>query len=406
MRFLLLANHGEADIKRHLGTADYSYWFVLRYFEKFLSSIGETVVLFAIEDVPECLEKNEEMLLLFMPPHKIPPQISKLGIPVFAWEYDTLPSEEWGGNEQNNWVNLFHGLPGIITHSKFVADQIKEAIGPDLPVAVIRTPVWDEFVHDNVHYKEEEWSLIFHGLVIDTSFDTNTDREIDYLCAEGGKQYDLNFSGIIYTSVFNPNDSRKKWADTISAFILAHGANSNATLILKLILAEGLAGAEDVWQTVINLAPFHCRILILKGFLEIESYKKLIRGTTFIVNNAVGEGQCLPLVEFMSAGVPAIAPSHTAMQDYVFKSNAIVLAHSKVWTSWPHDSRLLYKCFSFPVIWESLRDAFLESYEIATLYSTKYESMSVNARSTLESVYSARVAKEAFVDFVAKIQNS
>lgn len=173
-----------------------------------------------------------------------------------------------------------------------------------------------------------------------------------------------------------------------------------------MILAEGLAGAEDVWQTIEHLSPFNCRIVILHGFLETESYKELIRGTTYIVNNAVGEGQCLPLVEFMSAGVPAIAPNHTAMRDYVFGSNSIVLEHSKVWTSWSHDSRLLYRCFSFPVIWESLRDAFLESYEIATSDFAKYESMSSNARSTLESVYSARIAGEALIDFMAEIQIS
>ena len=108
----------------------------------------------------------------------------------------------------------------------------------------------------------------------------------------------------------------------------------------------------------------------------------------------------------MSAGVPAIAPNHTAMRDYVLGSNSIVLEYSKVWTSWSHDSRLLYRCFSFPVIWESLRDAFSESYEIATLDFAKYKSMSSNARSTLESVYSARVAREALVDFMAKIQIS
>ena len=406
MRFLLLANHGSAVIKQQLGTADYSYWFVLRYFEKFLPAVGETVVLNSIEDLPTSMEKNNEMLLLFMPPHKIPPQLSKLGIAVFAWEYDTLPSEEWGGNEKNNWLTHFRDAPGVITHSKFVADQIKEAIGPSLPVAVIRTPVWDEFAHVDAHYEGEEWSLSFRGLAIDTSCESDTDGEIDYLFAGGEKQYDLNFSGVIYTSVFNPNDSRKKWTDTISAFIWAHRGNSNATLILKLILAEGLAGAEDVWQTIEHLSPFNCRIVILHGFLETESYKELIRGTTYIVNNAVGEGQCLPLVEFMSAGVPAIAPNHTAMRDYVLGSNSIVLEYSKVWTSWSHDSRLLYRCFSFPVIWESLRDAFSESYEIATLDFSKYKSMSSNARSTLESVYSARVAREALVDFMAKIQIS
>ena len=52
----------------------------------------------------------------------------------------------------------------------------------------------------------------------------------------------------------------------------------------------------------------------------------------------------MPLMEFMSAGRPVIAPRHTAMADYIDESSAFIVASSPEHNVWPDDPRHhLYK---------------------------------------------------------------
>ena len=66
----------------------------------------------------------------------------------------------------------------------------------------------------------------------------------------------------------------------------------------------------------------------MHGYLNDDEYAKLVQGSTYVVNAAHGEGQCLPLMEYMSAGKPAIAPSHTAMEEYINEGNSFVVKSS------------------------------------------------------------------------------
>ena len=56
---------------------------------------------------------------------------------------------------------------------------------------------------------------------------------------------------------------------------------------------------------------------LLHGYLTADTYQRLMATTAFIVNASHGEGQCLPLMEYLSIGKPAIAPCHSAMADYI-----------------------------------------------------------------------------------------
>ena len=87
----------------------------------------------------------------------------------------------------------------------------------------------------------------------------------------------------------------------------------------------------------------------------------------------------------MSAGVPAIAPQHTAMADYIDSNNSIIIESTKSWSSWSHDPRMLLRCFRFPVIWDSLRIAFEKSYDIAVNDSAKYTEMSAAATDRMKN---------------------
>ena len=50
--------------------------------------------------------------------------------------------------------------------------------------------------------------------------------------------------------------------------------------------------------------------------------------------------QCLPLMEYMAAGTPAIAPYSTALQDYITDLNSFLVSTGAAPTNWQHDERI------------------------------------------------------------------
>lgn len=110
--------------------------------------------------------------------------------------------------------------------------------------------------------------------------------------------------------------------------------------------------------------------------------------TSFYVNASRGEGLCLPLMEFMSAGVPAIAPDHTTMADYVAGDTTFVVSSSTEPTAWPNDPLMRITTSYRRINWSSLADQFRASYEVATQDPTRYRDMSRAAVAT-QAHYSA-----------------
>ena len=398
-KFYLYADFTEENVRDKLGKSDYSYFFVLKYFESLLQHIGETEVLTDPPTRPTNLNLDEEMLLLFMPPHKIPNEALQYAIPVFAWEYDTIPSESWQEDERNNWYYIFRNSPGAITHCQFSAEQVKKEIGDDYPIAVILAPLWDKYAPLTTLPRSNNWSLNIDGFVVD-SWNPPTDSGNIPQASSC-----IDFSGVVYTFVFNPNDGRKQRTEAVTAFIAAHEHNPNATLILKLIQSDPVSGIQVVWDTINHLGYFKCRVIAIQSYLEKDRYDQLIAGTTFALNSSSGEGQCLPLLEFMSAGIPAVAPCHTAMADYIFPNTSFIVKNTQSWQSWAHDPRMLLRCLRFPVVWDSLRNAFLESYQVATEDPARYQEMSQNATNFMKDFCSEEVLIKKIGDFISQVKS-
>jgi hypothetical protein len=106
----------------------------------------------------------------------------------------------------------------------------------------------------------------------------------------------------------------------------------------------------------------------------------------------------------MSSGVPAIAPQHTAMADYIDSDNSIIIESTKSWSSWSHDPRMLLRCFRFPIIWDSLRVAFEKSYEIAVNDSAKYTEMSAAATNRMKNYCSEESIIGKLESFVEEVR--
>ena len=400
----------------NMGLPEYSYFFVLKKFRTILCKFGTIVEIknpgTEVDIIyEECRLRGEYCLFFsFSPPHKTVTGLKCLTISVFAWEFATIPTDTWGGDHRHDWRNVFRAHGFAITHSSFAVRAVQKAMGNDFPVWSIPAPVWDDYTK---LYKKEKASdqlkgfdLTFKGSLIDfkgcdAQSVSEESRKVfikQRSSPKKDKNINLHLGGIIYTTVLNPNDDRKNWTDLLNGFIWAFRNLEDVTLVLKVIYHDFEKVRGIVIDEIFKLMPFQSRVIVMHGYLNDDEYAKLVWGSTYIVNAAHGEGQCLPLMEYMSAGKPAIAPSHTAMEDYINKGNSFVVKSSVERTIWPHDPRGALRTFRYRINWESLCNAYLESYSVAKNDHSCYLRMSDCAVKSLKKYCSKAVAEEQLIN--------
>lgn len=409
MIFIVHAHTSESSIKSSMGAADYSYYFVLKRYIPVLKTLG-TVIQIAVpeQELDEIvraakLVRQPCVFLQFSPPHKLYPHFECPSMSVFAWEYTTVPTDSWGGDEWNDWRKGLKHSGAAITHSKMAVSAVKAAMGESFPVVDVAAPLWNTFETVKTGDGDALVNLKYDGCLFDSrqaNFDV-AEKQVEacerFISRAGPQHVDLE--GIVYTSVFCPIDGRKNWGDLVSAFCYAFRHEAEATLVLKTIHFDDLEGLQETLPVLCKNTPFKCRIVVIAGFLSSETYESLIQATSYIVNSSYGEGQCLPLMEFMSAGVPAIAPAHSAMADYVSVDSGFPLESSPEWTHWPHDPRILLKTMRFRLNWESLRQAYIDSFKLRQQAGAAYSALQQGAKSSLYDYCSEQQAQEKLRDF-------
>lgn len=194
----------------------------------------------------------------------------------------------------------------------------------------------------------------------------------------------LKLQGIVYSTVMNPQDGRKNWEDMVTAFCWAFRDEENATLVLKMTHHNLTTFLGKLLLLYSQMTPFKCRVVAVHGFLTDKQYQTLIDSTHFVVNSSHCEGQCLPLMEFMGQGIPAIAPKHTAMLDYIDENNALIVKSSTYPTFWPIDERRAMRTLCYRIDWNSLMEAYRESFDIAMNQPEKYKSLRKNSIRSIE----------------------
>ena len=135
---------------QNLGTSEYSYFFVLEYFRSMLERFGADMI---VIDAPQqeadvfwedARRRGERCVLLsFAPPHRTFLNLRCPTIPIFAWEFDTLPNEVWGDDQRNDWRYVLADIGQAITHSRYSLDAVKRAMGDQFPVLAIPAPVFE-----------------------------------------------------------------------------------------------------------------------------------------------------------------------------------------------------------------------------------------------------------------------
>ncbi|GAB5452322.1 MAG: hypothetical protein Hals2KO_26500 [Halioglobus sp.] len=563
MHFYCYSAIDESSIATSLGEPDYSYYFVLKAYQPLLDALGTWEIVAALDDsFAEAWQQRVATgtpcyVLAFAPPHKIPRDLPYRVIPVFAWEYSTLPSKDVLGEEADCWVSALAHFGTAICHSTFARDVVLHDVGPQVAIESIPAPLWDSCAPVRERLTERRAikarRLAFSATVIDTQefnlsaetlfpregvlcpltlsasgqapvrsvaidigkgaadvmtvglhppegwgawtradnpwvllpgtlsgrvrltvammgFGPNEGREIllhvgdrqvplvagadmqehqveieitsptnflrfsniDHSQQAGGDDTrvlgiglgaigveqlsetdegtvntvtprEVDLDGVVYTSIFNPRDGRKNWEDMLTAFCYAFRAEPKATLILKMTCKSASEYLDDLFDMLCQLHPFDCRVVILHGFLESEEFSALLETTSYVVNASRGEGQCLPLMEFMSSGIPAIAPVNTAMADYVTPQSAFIVDSTPEPTFWPHENSQLLTTWWHRPSWESLFNAYLESYRIGRNDAESYTRMASSAAGALHQYCSIEVLAARMQQFLASL---
>ena len=209
-------------------------------------------------------------------------------------------------------------------------------------------------------------------------------------------------SGVVYVSVFNPDDGRKNWHQLVTAFCWALRDAEDATLVLKMTQNDLSTYYVELLTLLSQLSPFSCRVVVMHGYLEDEQFARLYGAASFYVNASRCEGLCLPLMEFMSCARPVIAPDHTAMRDYIDAEVAFIVKSSREPTIWPEDSRILYRTLRHRPDWGSLKLAYQQSYAMAKHQPQAYQAMAVAANERMRRYCAFAPVQQRLADFLAE----
>ncbi len=213
------------------------------------------------------------------------------------------------------------------------------------------------------------------------------------------ERVETRVDGVVYVSVFNPDDGRKNWHQLITAFCWAMREVEDATLVLKMTQSDLSTYYVEMLTLLSQLSPFSCRVVVMHGYLDDQQFARLYGAASFYVNASRCEGLCLPLMEFMACGKPVIAPAHTAMQDYIDERVAFIVESSQEPAVWPQDTRILYRTLRHRPDWGSLKNAYQNSYRVAKEQPEHYQAMSAAASQRMAEYCSFAVVQQRLKDF-------
>jgi hypothetical protein len=149
--FLLYSATNSNNLQGSLGRSEYSYYFVREKFRVMLEKRATVLVVAEPEKEVDAIydlmrsQERDCVFLSFCPPHRMPPPTRCPTVPVFAWEFDTVPDEVWDDDARNDWRTVLSRRGQAITHSQYSAQAVRCAMGTDFHVESMAAPVWDDY---------------------------------------------------------------------------------------------------------------------------------------------------------------------------------------------------------------------------------------------------------------------
>jgi len=434
----------QAPRGKRLGAPGYSYDIVARLLLPLLERWGEVV---PVPCDPGCIESAirearqrglQPIQLSVLPFQDLYLTSSAPNVVFPFWEFPDVPAEAFDGNPRNNWVATANRCDLLLVCGQLTVETFQRA-GIRTPIRIVPVPTPEEYFHlprwsaqlttrivcsayafphpdvpahelwdaPDVEQHEENrparpslkrallgrlrmtyrWLMkplippIVHEAIRHRARPIGHDPWRSYLWS--CRREELELSGIVYTSIFSPHDGRKNWQDLLSGFVLALRDRPDATLIVKLIAKDRLT-VEKVLNYYRTLGLRHrCRVVFITEYLSAEQMLELARASAYYLTTTRAEGCCLPLLNYLSAGRPGVAPCHTAIGDYFGPEIGFVIRSSLERTIWPQDRRIRFKTMWHRLVWPSVVEQIRASYELARTDRAGYETLAAAAQTRM-----------------------
>jgi hypothetical protein len=368
-------------------------------------------------------------------------------IVVPAWEFPDVPNEPFADDERNDWISMANRCDLVIVGGPFTVESMKRG-GTETPIRVVpvptpaayfETPDYSPHQRSSIdceaywppkaeggyqnqplvarrktHFRQSRKLLsqalrsFNKGLIGPEIYAKFSDRMRQRRRRRGmlkaqqrymqrrksepaklelpyPKTDTLDLSGVVYTSIFNPDDGRKNWQDLLTSFLYAIGDQEDATLIVKLITHRQESAQRIIEYYRQRDIPHRCKVGFVVDFLDEQQMQQLAQASTYYLQTTKAEGNCLPLMNFLSAGRPGISPCHSAISDYFDEQVGFVIDSRPEPAVWPHDPQLRFRTTWGRVVWPSAVDAIRRSYDEATKGDGGYQRRSQAARERMRN---------------------
>jgi glycosyltransferase involved in cell wall biosynthesis len=430
--FLITSYMLGAPDGRNLGAPGYSHEFVARLFRPLLSRWGRVV---DIRDprrqlaaaVADCRRRGATPIhFSVLPFQDVCLADGAINIVMPAWEFPDVPDHPFDGNPQNDWPATANRADLVLVSGPFTADALSRA-GTTTPVRIVPVPTPDDYFALPPWQPEGSHSIGCRAYVFqsDDMAESSHDPARSRWVKRGERRVrdlvrtvlgptiyprvsrslrswrhwrrhaarpstladlpyprvdQLELSGVVYTSIFNPDDGRKNWEDLLSAALVALGDHDDATLVVKLITRSHKSVRTVIDHYLSRGIPHRCRVVFIAEFLSHEQLHRLCEATTYYLQATRAEGNCLPLMNHLAAGRPGISPGHSSMGDYFDHRDGFVVESHPEPAAWPHDRRLRLRTTWGRIVWTSLRDQIDASYRLVRDRPAEYAGLARRCR--------------------------
>ncbi len=456
---ILLSSYGTgANVGKNLGVPGYSHDIVMQLYAPLLESWGEVIPVHNPRRnleaaVNNARDKGLDPIHLSVIPCQdayLSPNVPNILMP--AWEFPDIPDHAFGNNPQNNWTDVANRCDALMVSGPFTERAFRKS-GTTVPIHFVQVPTPESYFQISdwqagqsktiecrgyrfprakvdpplvtlpIQKKKPPTRLKQIGKKLEKSvgkaarnaLGEKTYRKFSkrFRRADRGHYHlpkadfeQLELSGIVYTSIFNPNDGRKNWQDLLSSFLTALGDKEDATLVVKLITRDPVTVSKFLHYYAGRDIPHKCKLIIVSQYLSEEQLCELAEASTYYFQTTKAEGNCLPLMNYLSAGRPGVSPCHSAISDYFDEEIGFVAESHQEPAAWPHDPRLRTRSTWARLVWPSMVEQLQESYRIAKEEPEIYEQISRRARAKLQSWASSKNVKDRLAKALDQVRNS
>ena len=438
-RAVLLSSYGTgANNGKNLGAPGYSHDIVMQLYAPILEKWGKVI---CVSDPLENLEQAicdaradglEPIHLSVIPCQDAYVSSNVPNVLMPAWEFPDIPNHGFGQNPQNDWTIVASQCSALFVSGDFTSNAFRKA-GVTVPIHHVQVPCdesyfsltnWDSsqttttiecsnysFCSNDQekpaiplpvapqHRKpkqglrkagkmlESKVRKTIRSVVNDQLYRNVSDRfkrsKTLSILPEEFKSDSIDLDGVVYTSIFNPNDGRKNWQDLLTSFLVALSDKKDATLVVKLVSRDPVALAKFLRFYLGRDIAHQCRLVVTTDFLSEEQLVDLTAASTYYIQTTRAEGNCLPLMNFLAAGRPGVSPCHSAISDYFDAEVGFVAESHQEPAAWPHDPQLRTRSTWGRLVWPSMVEQIRESYRVATESPEQYQQLAENAKSRL-----------------------